>query len=215
MDKETVTGELKIKEKPEIEWRVPAKRHPGEELMKNLGVASAIVLCAVALKSGALPVASDATDAILTAVTGDTLLDDQLGKLTFVSTLFPEATLVFGESKAGSLVMPVSGGVVVHAWSEAEPYMTWRTTSNSVYASGDGVVMGVYHGENEERLVQVMNDNGVACLYGNLQSAAVQTGERVASGELLGTLLPGSDCVFEVRVNGVSVDPAVYLSSVS
>ena len=215
MDKETVTGEMKIKDKPEIDWRVPQKKHPGEELMKNLGVASALVLCAVALKSGALPEVSGATDAVLTSVTDNTLLDDQLGKLTFVSALFPEATLVFGESKAGSLAVPVSGGVVVHAWSEAEPYMTWRTSGSSVYSSSDGVVMGVYHGENEERLVQVMNDNGVACLYGNLQSAAVKTGDAVVSGELLGTLLPGSDCVFEVRVEGVSVDPAVYLSSVS
>lgn len=215
MDKETVTGELKIKDKPEIDWCVPPRKHPGEELLKNLGVASALVLCAVALKSGALPELSGATDAVLTSVTDNTLLDDQLGKLTFVSTIFPEATLVFGESKTGSLAVPVSGGVVVHAWSEAEPYMTWRTAGSGVYSSDDGVVMGVYHGENEERLVQVMSDNGVTCLYGNLQSAAVQTGDSVASGELLGTLLPGSDCVFEVRVDGVSVDPAAYLSSVS
>ena len=215
MEKETLTGDMKIKAKPEIDWRVPVKKHPAEELLKNLGVASALVLCAVTLKSGALPAVSGTTDAVLTSVTDHTLLDDQLGKLTFVSSLFPEATLVFGESKAGTLAMPVSGGVVIHAWSEAEPYMTWRTSGSGVYSSDDGVVMGVYHGENEERLVQVMNGNGVTCLYGNLQSSAVQMGDAVASGALLGTLLPGSDCVFEVRIDGVSVDPAAYLSSVS
>mgnify|MGYP003304975909 CR=1 FL=1 len=215
MEQKTVTSELKIKDRPEIDWRVPAKKRRGEELMKNLGVASALVLCAVTLKSGALPAMSDATDAVLTAVTGDTLLDDQLGKLTFVSSLFPEATLVFGESKAGSLAVPVNGGVVVHAWSEQEPYMAWRASGNRVFSSDEGVVMGIYHGENEEQLVQVMNDSGIACVYGNLHTTAVQTGDRVAAGELLGVLLPGEDCVFEVRVDGVSVDPAVYLSNVS
>lgn len=215
MEKETVTSELKIKEKPVIDWQEAKKKHPGEDLLKNLGVASALVLCAVALKSGALPAASDATDAVLTSVTNDTLLDDQLGKLTFVSTLFPEATLVFGEHKANALSVPVSGGVVVHAWNEEEPYMAWRTSESQVFSSGAGVVMGVYHGENEERLVQVMSDNGVTCLYGNLREASVQTGDRVEAGEVLGVLLPGSDCVLEVRVNGVSVDPVAYLSNVS
>lgn len=215
MGKETVCGELKIKDKPDINWREAKKKQPGEDLLKNLGVASALVLCAVTLKSGALPPVSNTTDAILTSVTDDTLLDDQLGKLTFVSTLFPEATLVFGESKVDELAVPVSGGVVVHTWKETEPYMSWRTSERRVYSSGAGVVMGVYHGENEERLVQVMSDSGVNCLYGNLLEANVQTGDRVEAGEVLGTLLPGSDCVLEVQVNGVSVDPAAYLSNVS
>lgn len=213
MEKQTTTGELKVKERIVIDWKEPIKKRPGEELMKNLGVAASLVLCAVALKSGALPAASDATDAVLTSVSNDTLLDDQLGKLSFVSKLFPEATLVFGESEAEALSMPVSGGMVVHAWSEEEPYITWQTANNSVYASDDGVVMGVYHGENEERLVQVLGDSGLICLYGNLQETAVQTGDRVAAGDLLGVLLDNSDCVFEVRVDGVSVDPAVYLAS--
>ena len=35
----------------------------------------------------------------MAAATGDTLLDDQLGKLTFVSKLFPEATLHLANGK--------------------------------------------------------------------------------------------------------------------
>lgn len=214
MEKQTTTSELKLKEAAQqIQWRDAVKKRPGEELMKNLAVAASLVICAITLKSGALPAASDATDAVVTAVTNDTLLDDQLGKLSFVSTLFPEATLVFGESQASDLAMPVSGGMVVHAWSEDEPYMTWRTSYGEVYASADGTVMGVYHGENEERMVQVMSDNGMTCVYGNLQKAAVQVGDAVNAGDLLGVLLEGSDCVFEVRVDGISVDPAAFLAS--
>lgn len=214
MEKKTSSGELKPKEKLNIDWKQPVKRPMGEELLKNLGVASALVLCAVALRGGAVPGASGAVDAVLTAATDDSLLDDHLGKLSFVSSLFPEATLVFGENRQ-SLCLPVSGGAVVHAWSEAEPYMAWRSQSPQVYAAGSGTVAGVYHGENEERLVQVVGENGVSCVYGNLQQAAVQMGDTVEAGDTLGTLLEGQDCVLEVRVDGVSVDPAAYLGSAS
>lgn len=206
--------ELTPKEKPSIEWRKPAKRPAGEALLKNLGVAAALVMCCVALKGGAVPGVSGPVDVVLTAATDDSLLDDHLGKLSFVSTLFPEATLVFGESRQ-PLCLPVSGGAVVHAWSQDEPYMAWRTQGAQVFAAGGGTVAGVYHGENEERLVQVTGEDGISCVYGNLRQASVQMGDRVQAGDLLGTLLEGEDCVLEVRVDGVSVDPAAYLGSAS
>ncbi|MBR3764337.1 MAG: M23 family metallopeptidase [Clostridia bacterium] len=148
---------------------------------------------------------------MLTAATDDSLLDEQLGRLSFVSALFPEATLVFGEAGNATLAEPVSGGMVVHAWSAAEPYMAWRTASAEVKASAGGEVIGVYHGDGGERLVQVMGNDGLACLYGNLGQVMVQTGDAVQAGDALGILMPGTDCVFEVRRNGVSVDPALYL----
>ena len=151
---ETRTQQLRPKEKiarlpdiPEASWREQLRRKPGEELLKNMAVAAALVMCAITLRGGALPQAMDVTDAVMTAVTGDTLLDDQLGKLSFVSALFPEATLVFGQTSPGeALAMPVSGGAVVHAWSEDEPYMAWRTGSAQITSSMDGEVIGVYHG---------------------------------------------------------------------
>lgn len=214
MDEKRSDG-MKIREKPAIDWKVPPNPHRGEELIKNLAVASALVLCAIALKRGAVPGAEDFTDAVVASVTDETLLDDRLGKLSFVSTLFPEATLVFGESNDAELTLPVHGGMVVHAWNQEEPYMTWRTENPRVMSMSDGVVMGVYHGENEERLVQIMGENGLSCIYGNLKDAAVQTGERVDAGKVLGTLMEGSDFVLEVRRNGVSVDPASFLGSAS
>lgn len=214
MEKQTSCTELKLKTKPEIQWVTPVKRRPGEELLKNLGVAAALVLCAVALKSGALPGASNAVDAVLTAATDESLLDDHLGKLSFVSTLFPEATLVFGERQDDGLILPVAGGTVVHVWSSSEPYMSWRASTRQVYAAGSGTVMGVYHGEDEERLIHIMGENGLSCLYGNVEEAQVQVGESVSAGDVLGTLLEDCDCVFEVRQDGVSVDPADYLGNV-
>ena len=84
--------------KSQVEWIEPEKKRIGESFYKNIAVASALVLCAVTLRTGAIPPLNDAADAVLTAATDQSLLDEQLGKLSFVSALFPEATLVFGES---------------------------------------------------------------------------------------------------------------------
>lgn len=196
---------------PQVQWEQPPKKRIGESLMKNLAVASALVLCAVTLRTGALPALDSAADVVMTAATDDSLLNDQLGKLSFVSALFPEAVLVFGEQQGEALSLPVSGGTVVHAWSQAEPYMSWRSSGDEVTSASSGEVIGVYHGNGDERLVQVMGDDGLACLYGNLETISVTIGDQVAAGDVLGTLLKGEDCVFELRRDGMSIDPALYL----
>lgn len=204
------TMEQAVAKPSEIQWQEPVKRPLGEHLTRNLAVASALVLCAVALRQGAVPSLQGATDAIMTAVTSDTLLDDTLGRLSFVSSLFPEATLVFGEQRE-TVAMPVSGGSVVHVWSEEEPYMAWRGGDTTVTSAISGEVIGVYHGHGEERLVQIMGSNGLSCMYGNLAEISLRTGDMVAVGDPVGTVLPGADCVFEVRRDGISIDPAVLL----
>lgn len=201
-------------EEPRIEWKAAEKKRPGEHLMRNMAVASALLICAVALRSGALPELTPATDAVLAAAKDDSLLDDQLGRLSFVSALFPEATMVFGMNDDDRLSIPVSGGMVVHAWSEAEPYMSWRTEDSIVRAAGAGEVIGVYHGNGDERLVQVMGDEGMACLYGNLKEISVRTGDAVATGDPIGTLQQGDDLVLEVRRDGMSIDPALFFQGV-
>lgn len=193
-----------------IEWREAEKRPLGEHLMRNLAVASALVLCAVTLRQGAVPSLQGATEAIMTAVTSDTLLDDTLGKLSFVSSLFPEATLVFGEQRT-TLDAPVSGGMIAHVWSEEEPYMAWRGGDSTVTSAISGEVIGVYHGNGGERLIQIMSGSGLSCLYGNLGEIALQVGDAVSEGDPVGTVKPGADCVLEVRRDGVSIDPAALM----
>lgn len=195
---------------PQIQWRPREKRHWGEELLKNMGVAAALVLCAVAVRSGEWTNAQW-NDAVLTAATGDTLLDDELGKLTFVSSLFPEATLVFGENTVETLSQIVPGGEVVHAWSEAEPYLAYQSVDTSVKSATEGEVMGVYHAEGEELLVRVRREDGLECCYGNLAESLVAVGDWVTAGQLLGTRLPDAAATLEVRQDGYSVDPTSWI----
>ena len=144
------------------------------------------------------------------AATDDSLLNGDLGKLSFVSSIFPEASLVFGES-GGKLTMPVEAASVVHAWSQSEPFISWDAQTKIVTSAMSGEVIGVYHGNEDERLVQGLGADGLSCLYGNLASVTVSTGDMVQTGDPLGTLLDGQPCVMEVRQDGLSVDPAVMM----
>ena len=201
-----------VRNTPAPDWQTVQDLPPKHSLLKNLAVASALVLCAVTLRTGALPSLDDATDAILTAATDQSLLDDQLGKLSFVSSLFPEAVLVFGETQVPELTLPVSGGVIVHAWSEQEPYTTFRANTSQAFSAIAGEVSGVYHGNGDERLVQITNGDGISCLYGNLQDVCVQIGDSVQAGHQIGTILPGEDIAFEIRMDGHSIDPARWFA---
>lgn len=183
-----------------------------DELMKNLGLASALVLCAVTLRTGALPSLDPAADVVLAAATDNSLLDDQLGKLSFVSALFPEAVLVFGESSVQTLSLPADAEEVTHAWSEQEPYTAWRSDGGAVTASVDGEVAGVYHGNGDELIVKISSADGLTCVYGNLENVSVRTGDAVYAGDVIGNLLPGEDFVFEVQRHGVSIDPSAFLT---
>ena len=190
----------------EPEWRKSVGLKRGEELLKNMAVAAALVVCAVVLRSGGT--ATNVTDAVMTAVSTDMTLDDTLGKLTFVSKLFPETALVFGEGGDASLAAPVENGTVVHAWSEAEPYLAYETSDVDVYSACGGEVMGVWHGEGEELLVEVRDAAGVTCCYGNLAQADVTVGDTVLTGSRIGQVAEGDSLFFEVRSNGYSIDPA-------
>ena len=196
---------------PTVCWEDQRKKHPGEDFTRNLLVASALVLCVITLRTGAVPSITAATDAILTAATDSTLLDEQLGKISFVSTLFPEAVLVFGEQPNIDLALP-SDATVCHVWSEAEPYVSYALGERTVAATMQGEVTGVYHGIGEERIVQITTPQGITCLLGNLNSVEVHTGDKVNVGDIVGSLATGSELILELRRNGISIDPEMHIS---
>ena len=99
----------------------------------------------------------------------------------------------------------------IRPWSQSEPFISWDAQTKIVTSAMAGEVIGVYHGNEDERLVQVLGADGLSCLYGNLASVTVSTGDMVQTGDPLGTLLDGQPCVMEVRQDGLSVDPAVMM----
>ena len=217
---ETTTSTVRIRQKRLSETPVQVlpsektkeKLFRANDLLKNMGLTSALVLCAVTLRSGALPALDPAADIVMAAATDHSLLDDQLGKLSFVSALFPEAVLVFGENASAELELPDDLAQVTHAWSQQEPYMAWENDGGAVTASADGEVTGVYHGNGDEQIVRIMGNDGMTCIYGNLAEVNVQTGDAILKGEVIGRLLKGEDFVLELQKNGISVDPTIYLT---
>lgn len=204
----TTAVEPKTCTQVQIAWQVKAKKARGEEILKNIGTASALLVCLVMLRNGALPTSDQWTDTVLTAAVDETLLDEKLGKLSFVSALFPEAVLVFGNSHTASVSPPVEASAAIHTWSAQEPYIAWLSDSTCVFAAINGEVRGVYHGMDEELIVHIANDQHLSCIAGNLRSVNVEVGDQVMQGDLIGWIGEGSFCTFEVQQDGISIDPS-------
>lgn len=75
--------------KPDIEWVKTPKKHWQERLLPNLAIASALMLCAVALKTGAIPPLTDAVQSVMSAATDDSLLNGGFGQAVLCQQHFP------------------------------------------------------------------------------------------------------------------------------
>ena len=198
--------------KKDIEWVKPRRKEFAERLTRNVAVAAALLLCAVAVRNAALPQAKDVFTAIQDSVTMD--LDESLGKLTFVSSLLPESALVFWNSGEAVQVSAPVHGDIVHAYNEAEPYIGLLGVSVDVRVAADGEVMNVAHGDGEERVVRVRHEDGLETLYGNLLECFVAEGDQVYEGDIIGETAQKQPVFFEVRKNGRSVDPVPLMREV-
>lgn len=181
------------------------KKAFAERLTRNVAVAAALLLCAVAIRNAALPDAQGAFDAIQQGVTLN--LDETLGKLTFVSSLLPESALVFlNTSPVLEVSAPVNGNVV-HAWSANEPYIGLKGISRDVRAAADGEVMAVAHGDNEEKIIRIRHSDGMETIYYNLETSLVSEGDPVYEGDVIGQTADQQPVYFELRRDGRSIDP--------
>lgn len=171
-----------------------------DRLVRNFAVVGSLVLVMVAVRSSNMEEAQSVFSALQTG-TG-MQWDESIGKLSFVNSLLPEEIqTVWNENKEVSVYAPVNGEIV-HAWSEGEPYLLIQSEKDEVSASADGEVMSIAHGLGEERIVRIRHANQTETVYGNLQECALEIGQLVHAGELLGKLIPGQPLAFEVRVNG-------------
>jgi murein DD-endopeptidase MepM/ murein hydrolase activator NlpD len=85
-----------------------------------------------------------------------------------------------------------------------------------VLAARDGIVQFVGWMTGYGRLVVVNHGNGLVTFYSHLSSALVAYGQRVSQGQIIGRIgstgwSTGPHLFFEVRRDGVPVDPTRYL----
>lgn len=141
--------------------------------------------------------------------------DEDVGKLSFVSELLPpEVQAVWLQQPAVTVMAPVTGDIL-HAWSEAEPYVTFSSAVTDVRAAADGEVMSIAHGLEEERIIRLRHTDGHETLYGNLADCFVDVGDAVEAGEIIATLIHQQPLAFELRVDGRSVDPSGRMEPVA
>lgn len=177
-----------------------------EQLSRNLALVGCLALVILAARSLGQAENVSVFSALQSELTAS--WDQDVGKLSFVSDLLPpEIRAVWNQSPAITVMAPVRGQTV-HAWSVQEPYLEVATTLTDVRAAADGEVMSIAHGLNEERIIRVRHQDSTETLYGNLQSCFVEIGDTVRSGDVIASLLPGKPLVFELRMDGRSVDPS-------
>lgn len=192
-----------LSEKPKVAF--------GEHLVRNLALAGMLVLCITAIRNTKLPDGQTILTAVQQMV--DTNWDDSLGKISFVSNLFPETVSVFFQSTVDTQLIAPCFGEITHVWSENEPYVGYHTNNgNQVFAAASGQVMSIAHGLQEEKIIRIRHDNGLETLYYNLASAAVQEGDVVSADICIGECLANSSPIIEVRKDGAPIDPTAFLS---
>ncbi|GEM_PF-2606468 len=133
--------------------------------------------------------------------------------------VWPTLTTSYITSQYGSRLHPIQGIIKNHAGIDIG-----GSTGNPVYAAADGVIIySQYNTGGYGNLVMIdhgTNSEGVkiVTLYGHGNKLLRNVGESVKQGELIMEMgstgnSTGPHVHFEVRENGVAVDPKKYLSS--
>ena len=176
-----------------------------EKLARNLALTGLLALTIVTIKNQSLPSESAVWTAMQEII--DPNWDAQLGKISFVSSLFPETVSVFWDSGIRAELTAPCFGSLTHPWTEQEPYLCYQSLDQKVYAIAPGQVMSVSNGIDAERVLRIRQDDGLETLYYELGSAAVREGDHVSADTYLGSALPNKAVTIEVRRAGRAIDP--------
>lgn len=185
--------------------KLPSKPPAGFYLTRNLALAGLLLLSITSIRNASLP----SGNTILTSVQNiiDADWDSDLGKISFVSNLFPETVSVFFESSPDVPLIQPCFGQLIHAWSKQEPYLGYQSLDHKVYAVASGEIMSIAHGIGEEIILRVRQADGMETLYYNLKNVSVQEGDQVTVSTVLGEVSAADQAVIEVRKNGLTIDP--------
>ena len=189
----------------------PIKSEFTNRLSRNLALATLLLIGIVSVRNEQLPTGA----AVMTAVqeTVGANWNENLGKISFVSTLFPDSVSVFFDTSTLSSLTAPCFGTLVHPWNEDEPYLGYQTENGRVYSAAAGQVMSLAHGINEERILRIRHEDGLETLYYHLEEAYVKEGDTVTENTCIGRGIANADVILEVRKNGISTNPAPWINN--
>jgi murein DD-endopeptidase MepM/ murein hydrolase activator NlpD len=156
------------------------------------------------------------------------LLTRQLGerseRLAFLESLLLQQSLnksampsgrpvnvAYNSSSFGWRVDPFTGQMAFH---EGLDFMA--EVGSPIYAAAGGIVVSAESTPDYGKLIKVDHGSGVETRYAHASALLVKAGDRVEKGQLIARVgnsgrSTGAHLHFEVRVNGVALDPRRYL----
>ena len=124
---------------------------------------------------------------------------------------------------SGQFGWPVDGGYISDHFGGERNHKGMDIAANTgteIYAADDGeVVSAGWNTGGYGYFVQIGHVDGYQTVYGHMSAVLVTEGQLVSRGQLIGEVgstgdSTGPHCHFEVRHEGVCVDPALYLNTV-
>lgn len=111
---------------------------------------------------------------------------------------------------------PISGKQANHSGTD----IGGAPTGTEIYAARGGVVLTSAHHSSYGNYVVISHGDGVSTLYAHMSRRAVQVGDVVSQGQVIGYVgttgrSTGPHLHFEVRVNGVRQDALKYYPNVN
>lgn len=135
--------------------------------------------------------------------------DDELPTGDFSISHRPVSGII--TSPFGERVHPIFGTVRNHYGTDFN-----GSTGDPIVAASGGVVLSSGWRTGYGNTVVVSHGEGFTTLYAHMSDMNVSAGDQVAGGDLIGWVgntgwSTGSHLHFEVRLDGVALDPALYL----
>ena len=139
---------------------------------------------------------------------------ERIGKLSFVRALVPETALVFLNLSDGETLYPPVNGEITHGYSAEQPWLEYSCAGGAdVIAAAAGRVTAASQGMSGDWVVLIEHDGGETA-YGYLADAAVNVGQCVEAGDVIGHAAQNAGRVyFEARENQRPVDPTSRLKA--
>lgn len=131
-----------------------------------------------------------------------------------------------GHSLPSGMVHPLPGAVLTATFNDPTyPFRHLfehsgmdlaRPSGTPILAAGDGIVAWTRTGKSYGNYVMIIHDGGYATLYAHMSGFAVSADDYVRAGEVIGYVgttgfSTGPHLHFELRANGIPVNPAQYI----
>ena len=182
-------------------------------LQGQIAVCSGVILLALALKAVDTPKTQAVSATVEQAITTETNLDQNLGRLQFVQNMFSESVAVFWQQKAPETLQSPFNGRVNARYSITSPGIEITGRAADVFACYDGKVTAVDEDDEGNVAVMIEHTGGLATVYGRLSQADVKINDKVKKGDRIGgaqEIGEGYAMFLQVRLDDLGVDPLPY-----